>query len=125
MKPYQIVVIYAKHVGFVQGLLHAVLLGVCWWLFILVIRTEFAVPVIENDHKVTYVLTEHNRTFEWPLAGEKHTLKYHLIQGGLALASLSLVGLIGYNFSKLHIPGKFSSRPVGFEDWGKRANNKK
>jgi hypothetical protein len=115
VKTYQIVVVYAKHVGLLQGLLHALLLGVGFYFFILVTRTESATPVITDDHRVIYVLTEHGATFEWPLAAEKHTFRYHLIQGGLVLTSLSLFGLIIYNFSKLHIPGEFRLRPNGFE----------
>jgi len=100
MKPYQIVVIYAKRVGFIQVLLHAVLLGICWHFFILVERTENAVPTMMGNKQV-YVLTEHGDTFEWPLAAEKDTTKFHLIQAGLTLASISLCGLIVYNVRKL------------------------
>ncbi|HUB66027.1 MAG TPA: hypothetical protein VL981_00920 [Candidatus Methylacidiphilales bacterium] len=115
MKPYQLVVTYAKHVGVLQGLLHALLLGACWYFFTLVVRTESAVPSTTSDHRVTYLLTEHGTTFEWPLAGKKHTLKYHLIQGGLVVSAILLVGLIIYNFSKIKIDDDVPLRLSGFE----------
>lgn len=121
MKPYQIVVIYAKQAGFFQMLLHAVLLGSSWYFFMLTARTEAAVPFTTNGDKVIYIVTEHNRTFEWPLAAEKNTLKYRLVQGGSFLTSGLLLVLIIYNISKLKVPGERSL----FENWGKKTGDTK